>query len=194
MLENNASLEDQNNEQAPDEEGLESKDEGAAMNFIELAVVGLLLAIFIVQILMVPRSKQRPFSSDQEGGYQEMESDEFDMIKDEFDTITSTDEPSSTDELPPSSKVAKEETAPAVAAPLEAPSVVPESTAEVEDSMDEEKNEHDDIESSEGPDENLVGSIDENGYEWLEFPAGTGQNYYRIPGESTDWMLWDGQS
>ena len=194
MLENNASLEGLDNEQAPDQEGVESKDEGSAMSFIELAVVGLLVAIFIVQILMVPRAKQRPFSSHQEGGYQEMESDEFDMIKDEFDTKTLTDVPPSADEMSPSPEVAKEETEPAVTPPVEAPSVVPEPTAEVEDSMDVEEGERGEIESSEGPDEHLVGSVDENGYEWLEYPAGTGQNYYRIHGQSSDWMLWDGQS
>ena len=123
-----------------------------------------------------------------------MESDEFDMIKDEFDTKTLSDVPSSTDDIPPSSEMAEEVPDLTVAAPVEGPSAVPEPTAEVEDSMDEKEDEHGDIVPSEGPEEHLVGSVDENGYEWLEYPAGTGQNYYRIPGQSTDWMLWDGQS
>jgi len=43
---------------------------------------------------------------------------------------------------------------------------------------------------NESPDEELEGNVDENGYEWLEYPENSGINFYRIKGESNQWVEW----
>ena len=40
------------------------------------------------------------------------------------------------------------------------------------------------------PDATFEGKTDENGYEWLEYPPGSGINYYRMKDESSDWIEW----
>ena len=40
------------------------------------------------------------------------------------------------------------------------------------------------------PDITLTGVIGDDGYEWLEFPEGSGKHFYRIPGAES-WQKWD---
>lgn len=159
---------------------LSSDSDESSMNFIEIAVVLLLLAIFLVQILMVSKPRANILQPQMMGGYQEMPQDEFDKVQDEFDTKSYEDYPA-------------------------------EQSTEVEigsfESHVEQINsvEDDGVNSTVDlneqthllPDESAAGNVDENGYEWLEYPAQSGINYYRIQGESKEWILWsnsDGSS
>jgi hypothetical protein len=195
MIENNASTSEEKNASDGGEVALDSKDEDASMGFIELAVVALLLAIFIVQILMVSKPKQVPFSAQQQGMYQEMESDEFDKLKDEFDTKSLTEEPKSL--VVPEPDTTVEVTADTTVVPVmeqEVPAsdeLVTESLISTEDEPKASNDEEETDAPTSLPDEGLTGSVDENGYEWIEYPAGSSQNYYRIQGESTSWILWE---
>lgn len=52
------------------------------------------------------------------------------------------------------------------------------------------------IESSEvqlPPSDDITGSIDEHGFEWLEWPEGSGINYYRKPDSEESWAIWSSE-
>ena len=49
------------------------------------------------------------------------------------------------------------------------------------------------IESSEvqlPPSDDVSGTVDEHGFEWLEWPEGSGINYYRKPDSEESWAIW----
>ncbi|MEC7687719.1 MAG: hypothetical protein VX514_01610, partial [Candidatus Thermoplasmatota archaeon] len=49
------------------------------------------------------------------------------------------------------------------------------------------------IESSEvqlPPSDDVTGTVDEHGFEWLEWPEGSGINYYRKPDSEESWAIW----
>ncbi len=155
------------------DDSVSSDSEESSMNFIEIAVVLLLLAIFLVQILMVSKPRTSLLQPQMMGGYQEMPQDEFDKVQDEFDTKSFEDysiekeretEIQSTDEVNESLLVRKEEEIEQVSDSSDSIPLIPEET--------------------------LEGQVDENGYEWLEYPAQSGNNFYRIQGDSKSWILW----
>jgi hypothetical protein len=156
------------------DDSVSSDAEESSMNFIEIAVVLLLLAIFLVQILMVSKPRTSLLQPQMMGGYQEMPQDEFDKVQDEFDTKSFEDY-----------SIVKE------------PEIEIQSTDEANESLliHEEEEVREQITDSNDsipfqPEDTLEGQVDENGYEWLEYPAQSGKNYYRIQGESKAWTLW----
>jgi len=40
------------------------------------------------------------------------------------------------------------------------------------------------------PSDDINGTIDEHGFEWLEWPEGSGINYYRKPDSEESWAIW----
>ena len=40
------------------------------------------------------------------------------------------------------------------------------------------------------PSDDIAGTIDEHGFEWLEWPEGSGINYYRKPDSGEPWAIW----
>jgi hypothetical protein len=203
MIGNSTQSEETSNQSGGEEVKLDSMESDTAMSFIELAVVALLLAIFIVQILMVSKPKQQPFAAQQQGIYQEMEADEFDKLKDEFDTKSQPVESKYDQEA--STKVVVEDREAAVqegndfaedSAHLEDPHPTEESlagaVAETALESDGVAKPTPSLESpTSPPSEERTGTVDENGYEWIEHPIGSGQNFYRIQGQSTAWVLWE---
>lgn len=196
MIDNDDSLENQTNDNSDDEENLAADGNDSGLGFVELAVVALLLAIFIVQIVMVSKPKSAPFSLQQQGAYDEMESDEYDKIKDEFDTKTLNDEPLIEEESPLDTPSAADAIGKGGSEP-DSDDVATETTDQPTqtDSMDEDANVgqssvQDEIVS---PGEELSGSFDENGYEWIEYPEGSGKNFYRIQDQAKTWVLWEQQ-
>ena len=196
MIDNDASLENQTNDNSDDEENLAADGNDSGLGFVELAVVALLLAIFIVQIVMVSKPKSAPFSLQQQGAYDEMESDEYDKIKDEFDTKTLNDEPLIEEESPPDTPSAADAIGKGGSEPhsedvaAETTDQLPQTDSADEDSTVVQSSLQDEIVS---PGEELCGSFDDNGYEWIEYPEGSGKNYYRIQDQAKTWVLWEQQ-
>ena len=40
------------------------------------------------------------------------------------------------------------------------------------------------------PSDDITGTIAEHGFEWLEWPEGSGINYYRKPDSEESWAIW----
>jgi hypothetical protein len=72
--------------------------------------------------------------------------------------------------------------------PLEAP------VESIEEQISEDQTEHVETpevsKAPESPSITETGVIGDDGYEWLEFPEGSGGYFYRVPGEN-QWEKWD---
>jgi len=153
---------------------LSSESDDTSINFIEIAVVLLLVAILLVQ-LMATKPKSNMIQHPIGGGYQEMAQEEFDQIQEDFDT-KSYDQYSPIQQQEINLNSTQEETN----EPHET-EVITETSSEVAT---------EEAHVNELPDEELEGNVDENGYEWLEYPENSGINFYRIKGESNQWVEW----
>ena len=158
----------------------------------------LLLAIFIVQIVMVSKPKSAPFSLQQQGAYDEMESDEYDKIKDELDTKTLNDEPLIEEESPPDTPSAADAIGKGGSEP-HSDDVAAETTDQPPqtDSTDEDANVGQSIVQDEivSPGEELSGSFDDmHCHEWIEYPEGSGKKItIAFKTKPETWVLWEQQ-
>ena len=174
IVDNASENQDMNGEITDPDDSLSSENDDTSINFIEIAVVLLLVAILLVQ-LMATKPKSNIIQNSIGGGYQEMAQEEFDQIQEDFDT-------KSYDEFSPVQQ-SEDHLNPTLDDSME---------VNVEEKTTESTNEPSLEESQEKnlPDEGLEGNVDENGYEWLEYPENSGKNYYRIKGESNQWVEW----
>ena len=59
---------------------------------------------------------------------------------------------------------------------------------DVKTESEQSENEAQDTESK--PSDDITGTVDQHGFEWLEWPEGSGINYYRKLDSGDSWAIW----